>query len=213
LASVIGVKLANHVFPRQVNVMVQRILVIMGHPDIDSYNEALAEAYARAAQTSGAEVRMVRVGDMKFDPVLWKGYKVIQELEPDLKEFQKNVLWADHLVWFYPDWWGTMPALLKGLIDRMFLPAFGFKYHGEGLEIPEKLLKGRTARLVVTMDAPPWYYRFFMGAGYKMMRRVVLGFCGISPVRITSIGPLKIFKPKDRERWIAKIRVLGAHRA
>jgi putative NADPH-quinone reductase len=194
--------------------MAERILVIMGHPDADSYNETLAETYASAARESGAEVELVRVGDMRFDPVLWKGYKVIQELEPDLREFQKKIKWAEHLVWFYPDWWGSMPAILKGLIDRMFLPAFGFKYHSEGLALPEKLLKGRTARLVVTMDSPPWYYRWVMGApGYKQMRRVVLGFCGIRPVRITSVGPLKIFKPRDRERWISKMRVLGAHRA
>jgi NAD(P)H dehydrogenase (quinone) len=194
--------------------MKQRILVILGHPSAATFNGALAQAYARAAEASGAAVRIMNIGELKFDPILHQGYKVIQDLEPDLLKFQENVRWADHLVWVYPDWWGSMPALLKGLIDRALLPGFGFKYPDPGLSFPAQLLKGRSARLIVSMDAPPWYYRWLIGApGHLMMRRAILGFCGVSPIRVTSIGPMKIATELDRQRWLKQVAHLGAKRA
>ncbi len=188
----------------------KKILLILGHPNKETFCGSLAESYKKGALKAGAEVKEISVGDLQFDPILHLGYKEIQELEPDLVKSQELIKWADHLVWVYPTWWATMPALLKGFIDRIFLPGFGFKYR-ENSSLWDKLLKGKTARLIITLDAPAWYnFLFYGNAGQKAMKRATLEFCGIKPVRITTIGSVKMLTSKQLKTWIEKIEKLGA---
>ncbi|NCU31525.1 MAG: flavodoxin family protein, partial [Candidatus Moranbacteria bacterium] len=135
----------------------KRILIINGHPDKVSLNNELAIAYKRGAEASGAKCILINLVDLEFDPILRYGYRQRTELEPVLVEAQKEILNAEHLVFVYPTWWGTYPALLKGFVERVFLPKFAFKYRENSL-LWDKLLKGKTARLIVTMDTPKWYY-------------------------------------------------------
>lgn len=108
-------------------------------------------------------MRQLKLGEMQFDPILRDGYNHSQTLEPDLLEAQRQIHWAEHLVFVYPVWWGGIPALLKGFFDRVFLPGFAFKYRNRS-QLWDKLLKGRTADLLVTLDTPPWYFRWIYGA-------------------------------------------------
>jgi len=191
--------------------MNSKILVILGHPDSQSFCGALAEAYVNGAHNSGAEVRELKLGELSFDPVLWKGYNRIQELEPDLIKAQNLIKWADHIVFVYPNWWGTMPALMKGFFDRIFLPGFAFKYRDDS-QFWDKLLAGRSAHLIVTMDTPPWYYRWiYHRPGHNEMKHTILGFCGIKVVKITELAIVRHSLPKVREKWISKIKKLGAN--
>lgn len=189
--------------------MEKKIAVMIGHPYQESYCNALAKAYISGAERSGAKVHTIDLSQIQFEPNLKYGYHKRTELEEDLVAAQETIRWADHLVFVYPTWWGTMPAILKGFIDRVFLPGFSFKSKPDSLSI-EKLLKGKTARLIVTMDSPPWYYRFFLKrAGHHNMKRGILQFCGVNPVRITEIGPVKTASGEVREKWIRKIQTLG----
>lgn len=189
--------------------MNKRILVLLGHPDTASLCAALAEAYADAARDAGHEVRTMHLGELAFDPILHEGYRRIQALEPDLVSAQASVLWAEHLVFVYPVWWGTMPALLKGFFDRVFLPGFAFKYR-DGSAWWDRLLSGRTARLLVTMDTPPWYYRWiYRMPGHNQMRRTILEFSGIKPVKTSSFGPVRGSPAAMRQRWLDAARRLG----
>jgi len=189
--------------------MQKKILVILGHPDTSSLNGVLAEAYSKGAQQAGCMVRRLNLGELKFDPILWRGYHKIQELEPDLIQAQELLLWADHLVFIYPNWWGTAPALLKGFFDRLLLPGFAFRYRPDS-PLWDKLLTGRTAHLLVTMDTPSWYYRlFFHSPGHRAMKHTILGFCGVRVVQISEFAPVKRQKPGSIEKWIAKAQHLG----
>lgn len=115
-----------------------------------------------------------------------------------------------HHIWFLYFRWGSVPALLKGALDRVFLPNFAFKYQ-QGSPFPKQLLIGKTARLIVTMDTPPWYYRLIFGApSHKMMKRTVLEFCGVKPVKITEFGPVISSNEKSRLKWLDAARALGA---
>lgn len=189
--------------------MSKRILVILGHPAADSLCGALAEAYAAAARAAGHQVRLLRLGELAFDPVLHAGYGKIQPLELSLQGAQDDILWAQHLVFVYPTWWGALPALLKGFIDRVFLPGFAFSYR-ENSPWWDRLLAGRSAHLVVTMDTPPWYYRWiYRMPGHHQMKKTILEFCGIKPVIITSFGPVRSSTARQRERWLANIKQLA----
>lgn len=183
--------------------------MILGHPQPDSLCGALADAYAAGARDAGNEVRLLRLGDLHFDPVLHHGYRQIQDLEPDLVAAREAIVWAEHLVFVYPTWWGTMPALLKGFLDRTFLPGFAFKFR-PGSRFWDRLLAGRSGRLIVTMDTPPWHFRWFYRApGHNQMRRTVLEFCGVRPVRTATFGPVKESDAARREAWIAKVTQIG----
>ncbi|HRZ76620.1 MAG TPA: NAD(P)H-dependent oxidoreductase [Bacteroidales bacterium] len=187
----------------------KNILVILGHPVADTFSNSLLEAYTDAAESTGARVEIIRLRDLRFDLNFSSGYRGHQELEPDLKMAQESIREADHLVLIYPNWWSTFPALMKGFIDRTLLPGFAFKYN-KGVLNWEKRLKGRSARVIVTMDTPPWYYRWVLRSpGHHAMGKGILGFCGFHPVRFTTIGPLKVSSEERRRRWIEKVRRLG----
>ncbi len=186
--------------------MKKNILVVLGHPSSKSFCAALADAYIEGAADSGAEVKALKLGEIKFDPILWNGYSEIQELEPDLIEAQELIKWANHIVFVYPNWWGTIPALLKGFFDRVFLPGFAFKF-GKSPANWDKLLKGRTAELIVTMDTPVWFYRWiYKKPGHNEMKKSILGFCGIKVHKITEFSPITQASAEQRNKWLAKVR-------
>ena len=187
----------------------KKILIINGHPDKKSLCFALAESYKKGADTNGDQCQLVHLIDLEFNPILTNGYRLVSDLEPDLLKIQQDILQADHLVLVYPNWWATFPALLKGFIDRVFLPNCAFKYHEKG-PFWDKLLKGKTARLIVTMDTPKWYYWLMnRNAGHNAMKIGVLEFCGINQVKISAFAPVKSSDDLKRKKWIAEVEILG----
>jgi NAD(P)H dehydrogenase (quinone) len=187
----------------------KKILIINGHPDAESFNAAIADHYKKGALASGAEVRELNVRDLDFHLNLQFGYRQRTELEPDLLAAQADITWAEHLVWIYPVWWGGLPALLKGFLDRTFLPGFAFQKR-ENSVWWDKLLTNKTARIIQTLDQPAWYYWLINGRPtHYSMKKMTLEFCGITPVRTTTIGPLRLSKESFRLGWLKKIEKLG----
>ena len=186
-----------------------KVLVINGHPDIESYNYALSKAYQDGLNDSEAKVELINIADLDFNPNLKYGYRKISELEPDLLDAIDKIKQADHLVWVLPMWWYGMPALMKGFIDRIFLPGFFFKYQ-RGNPFPKKLLKGKTARLIITADTVRWYDRWFMGSPLiNQFKKGTLEFCGVKPVKVTYIAPIKDSSDAFRVKWLEKVKKLG----
>lgn len=187
----------------------KRILLILGTPKSDGLCHALAEAYSNGARAQGHVVRQLRLGELQFDPILREGYGQHQALEPDLLEAQRQIHWAEHLVFVYPVWWGGVPALLKGFFDRTFLPGFAFKYRNRS-QLWDKLLSGRTADLLVTLDTPPWYFRWIYGApAHRQMVRTILGFCGIKTRRLSEFAPVRPSSEEQRQSWLRRAERLG----
>lgn len=185
----------------------KKIFIIIGHPDTISFNKELAFAYAEGAKEKGNEVRVTNLGDLSFDPILHKGYREIQELEPDLKKIQEDIKWCEHLVIIYPSWWSTMPAILKGMFDRVWLPGFAFHFHKSGLWW-DGLLKGRTARIFVTSDAPSIFARIIFGDTTNEIRKGILWFAGFS-TSVKKIGSLKKISESKKQKWKNKMRKWG----
>lgn len=187
----------------------KKILLIYGHPDSESFNRALADAYKKGALETGAEIQEIFVGELSFNPNLQFGYRKRTELEPDLLDAQEKIKWADHLVWVFPVWWGGMPAVLKGFIDRVFLPRFAFQKRENSLWW-DKLLKGKSARIITTMDQPTWYYWLvYKQPSTQMLKKTTLQFCGVSPVRVTSFGPIRLSSEAFRLKALNKVEGLG----
>ncbi len=187
----------------------KKILIINGHPDQESYNFALSVAYKEGAEKSGAAVKEINIRELDFNPNLQFGYRKRTELEPDLLEAQKKLKWADHLVWLYPIWWGSYPAIMKGFLDRILLPGFAFNKKKNAWRW-DKYFTGKTARIICTLDQPGWYYKWFYGnPSHNAMKKLTLHYIGVKKVRITTIGPIRLSTDEFRVKWLEKIRKMG----
>lgn len=181
------------------------VYVLLAHPDRSGFNGQLADAYEKALLEAGHQVRRQNLGDMQFDPILWKGYAVMQELETDLEKAWENILWCNRWMIIYPVWWGSVPALFKGFLDRTLLPGFAFKYHQKD-PFWDKYLTKRTAHVITTSDAPAiWLWWQYGNSDVKAIKKATLEFCGIKPVKITRISRVKYLDENQRSGMIAKI--------
>jgi len=178
------------------------ITIILGHPNKKSFCASLAKSYEKGAIKAGHRIRFVNVVDMKFNAL-----KQIKKTEKDVKYAQDSIKWADHIVFVFPTWWSTMPALLKGFIDRVFSPGVMYKY--ESKFHVKKLLKGKSARIIATMDAPPMIYKIYYGNPIRKNMNSILGFCGIKPIKYSYFGSVKLSDDKKRKDWIKKAELLG----
>lgn len=184
-----------------------RILLLQGHPDPAGkhFCQALAQAYAEGAAQGGHEVRTIDVSTLDFPLLRSLANFEKGEPPPAIKAAQDSMLWAEHLVMIFPLWLGAMPALLKGFLEQCLRPGFAFRYQERGF--PIRLLKGRSARIVITMGMPGLMYRLWYGAhGLKALRRNILGFVGIAPIRDTVFGAIDA---KRAPRMLEAMRALG----
>ena len=185
------------------------VLVINGHPDKESFNYALAAAYQAGLASTDAAIACINIGELAFNPNLAHGYRLRMELEPDLLAAIQKIKEADHLVWVFPMWWYGYPAVMKGFVDRVFLPGIAFE-SVPGKSFPKKLLAGKTGRIIITADTPQWYDFAVMGRPtIKQFKKGTLEFCGISPVAVTFIAPVRDSGESFRSDWLAKVRKLG----
>jgi len=192
--------------------MSKKILVINSNPARESLGKALAVAYSDGAESNGAEVQVLHLMDLKFDPILWGGDKSTQELEPDLVKAQELIKWADHIVFVIPIWWQNMPAILKGFIDRVFLPDFAYKFTGPNKW--DKYLTNKTAQFILTTGGPAWFYKYILRNPInKLLGRDVLKFCGFGKCKSIVIGGLVDASEESCKPWLEKIKMLGKKQA
>lgn len=189
-----------------------RILIINGHPDPapGHFIHAAATAYEQGA-AAAHEVRRIDVGWLQFPLIRSQEDWTKGEPPADIRAAQESLRWAEHVALFYPLWLGDVPAALKGFLEQVARPDFAFRYKDKGL--PEKLLAGKSARIVVTMGMPGFAYSLFYRAhSLKSLKRNVFRFVGFKPVRHTIIGAIE-GSPKQRDRWLERLRAMGAQAA
>jgi NAD(P)H dehydrogenase (quinone) len=185
------------------------VLLIDAHPDEERYCSHLLAVYREALPPS-AEVTLVALRDLAFSPDLAHGYAKRTDWEPDIARLAELLDVCDHIAFAFPMWWGAEPAMLKGLLDRLFLPGFTFAYH-ENDTWWDRNMAGRSADVIVTMDTPPLFLRLAYGnAIIHRWKKQILGFAGFKPVRILPLGQVK-FGGAERKgaKWEAKVRALA----
>jgi putative NADPH-quinone reductase len=193
--------------------MSKHILIIDGHPDAraDHYIHALSTAYRDGARSGGHQVRGIVVSQLSF-PLLRtsEDFKTGTPTGTICKA-QEWLAWADHVVILFPLWLGSMPALLKAFFEQVLRPGFAFGTGGGGLFPKRKLLAGKSARIIVTMGMPAWFYRgYFRAHSLKSLKRNILRSCGLQPVRACVVGAVETMSQAARGSWLSKIQRLGA---
>lgn len=192
--------------------MTKNITILYGHPD-PSHNRlcyALSKAYQDSAQLSGHAVRRTDLSDLIFKSVISSSDFRKTNAPKDIQKAQSDIEWADHLLFIFPLWMGTMPGQFKMALEQIFRPGFALDYSNKGF--PGKLLKGKSADIVVTMGMPTVAYKgFYFSHGIRNLRRNILYFCGIKPVHLTYFGGVDHVSHKTLEKWFDKMATLGSH--
>ena len=184
-----------------------RIVVIVGHARTGTFCDALAEAYATGARSAGHEVEVLQTAALRFDPILREAYVRAQPLEPDLADAHRAIMAADHLVIVFPLWLGAMPAILKGFLERLLQPDL-IDAHRAGKFV--QLLKGKSARVIMTMGMPGLVYRWWYGAhALQALKRNILEFMGVAPVKSTLFGMIEAVAIERRREWLTEVERLG----
>jgi NAD(P)H dehydrogenase (quinone) len=194
----------------------KRIFLLLGHPDNVGLCNDIADTYEKTARAAGHTVERMNISEMRFDPILHRGYRAMQELEPDLVRFQTLIHESDHFVIIYPVWWVGMPALLKGLFDRAWLPGSAFRYiktkTGERTMFWHRLFRGKTARIFMTSGTQPLLVRFLPGNVNAQLRWGILWFAGFK-VRTDWFGPAEYVSDEKKAKWLARVARLAAKAA
>jgi NAD(P)H dehydrogenase (quinone) len=184
-----------------------QIAIVVGHARRDSYCESLGEAYRRGAAAGGHQATLFVTSKMTFDPILHEGFIKIQPLESDLQAAHDAIRDADHLVLIFPLWLGTLPAIFKGFLERVLQPDL-VEPSKKGKFI--KIFNGKSARVIMTMGMPGFIYRWYFGAfALRMLKRNILGFIGVSPVRSTIHGMIEAVSQEKRQSWLADAEAMG----
>lgn len=189
----------------------KKILIIQGHPDGQQkhFCHVVGQKYTSAAESAGHSVGHIFVANLDFPLIKSEQEFVRGELCTDIHNAQEEIRWADHIVIIYPMWLGDMPAILKGFFEQVFRPGFATT-DAKSIRGFKRLLKGKSARIVVTMGMPaPVYKWFFREHGVKNLKRNILAFCGFKPVKTTLIGQAHAGQEDHLSESLSKIARLG----
>jgi putative NADPH-quinone reductase len=182
--------------------MKKKVLVVLGHPDAESFNADIYKAFVENIDRDKFEVKTLDLGKMKFDPVLRFGYRKFMKPDLDIERSQELVKWAEHIVFIYPIWWASMPSLLKGWLDRVLAPGFAYNMKGAG---SIKHLTGRTAELIVTCGAPKFLYKFLDRSPIKLMSKHILAVCGIRVNKVLICGKANALSDEARRKFLEAV--------
>lgn len=186
-----------------------KIAIIVGHSQQQTFSDALAEAYERGAKAAGHEVRRITLSTLDFDPILRGGYRHEQPLEPDLQAAYDWMVESDHWVIVFPLWLGDMPAILKGFLERVLQPDL-IRRQGTEHAMNFRIFKNKSARILMTMGMPTLFYRLWYGAStIRLMKRNILHFIGVKPVRETLFGMVSDVSNDKRLQWLKEVEALG----
>ena len=189
--------------------MARRILVINGHPDPSAERLAagLVSAYIRGASLTGHLIRRLDVGAMAIPMIRSQTEFMDTPPSAPVREAQEAIAWAEHVVIVFPLWLGATPAVLKAFLEQVFRYGFAISQPGEPMQ---GLLKGRSARIVITMGMPaPVFWWVFGAHGLKALEQGLFKLCGLSPIRHTVLGGVE-GPAARRAGWLEDMARLGA---
>ncbi len=189
----------------------KKILVIKSHTREDSFCNVLTNKYIEGLEKNGKDVKILELRNLSLEQFLKCKHKEKLELPENLKNSQKLILWADHLVFSYPLWWATSPALLRLFIEIVFVPEFAYKFKKTNSIFPkwDKLLTGKTARIIVTMDSPPFYVKWILGDPGSKLMKILMNFTGIKFLGKNYFGSVATSTKEKRIKWLDDAYKIG----
>lgn len=184
-----------------------KTLIFTAQPSSKGFVHQMASQYQGTKKSQGIETEIIDLYDEQYTlPFLsFEESKDITISEKG-KLLQEKIRNANELVFIFPLWWGGMPAILKNFFDTVFASGFAFTFK-DGK--PKGLLTKKTAKVLITCDAPRWMY-FFMGFPLKtILHRFILGFCGIKTDAIKMWGKISFRSEKEKKQILEEVTSLA----
>jgi NAD(P)H dehydrogenase (quinone) len=189
------------------------ILIILGHPDPNSFNHAMAEAVREAVAANGNTVMFHDLYAEKFDPCLPKE-EISQkaDLPVLIKQHCEELGIADGIVIIHPNWWGQPPAILKGWVDRVVRQGVAYRFDegdsGEG--VPVGLLKAKAALVLNTSNTPDEREKTIFGDPLELLwKQCVFDLCGVKNVTRRMFNVIVTSSQKQRKQWLGEVKELA----
>ncbi len=186
-------------------------LIITAHPSSHGFTHKIANRYKKGAQEAGKKVEILDLYKTKWQQDNF-AFENIREFDGGeaQKEIQKKITWADEMVFVFPLWWFSYPAVLKNFIDINFSSGFAFRYEKVGNKGKlQRLLKGKTARIFITCDGPGWFYKLIMTPKLSLQYGTLL-FCGVKTKSYVIFDKMRFTKEEGREKRLQKVEKLGS---
>ncbi|MDA3939951.1 MAG: NAD(P)H-dependent oxidoreductase [Spirochaetia bacterium] len=180
-----------------------KFLIIMAHPDKRSFNSSIAKTIRDYIIKSGNGVILHDLYEENFNPIL-SAEEINRKFSFDenIQRYSIELSEADHIIFIHPDWWGQMPAILKGWLDRVFRQGTAFEYDGPDFEDKEKiaLLTGKLATVIITTDRDPEIMLI-----EKIWQKDILSYCGIDDAGVLIHFKARTSGSKERDLFIERI--------
>lgn len=206
-----------------------KILIVLAHPEEKSFNAAMFRKAVETLNNAGHEVKTSDLYRMKFNPVSdRRNFKSVKDatsfkqqseelfacesnsFADDIRIEQEKVIWCDVMIWQFPLWWFSIPAILKGWVDKVF--AMG-KFYDNGKIFDNGFFKGKKAMLSLTTGGPEKNY---VSEQYGTIEEIllpiqrgVLQFVGFSLLKSEIHYSIKRISNEDRqhilENWVERL--------
>jgi NAD(P)H dehydrogenase (quinone) len=180
--------------------------IILAHPNLESFNHAIAKAAAEALVSQGWQVHLHDLYAEGFDPLLPEAeLRRDCELPAEIRQHCDEIVSADGIVIVHPNWWGQPPAILKGWQDRVLRMGIAYKFQvnekGEG--VPVGLLKARWGCVFTTSNTPAEAEKRMFGDPLEnLWTRCILEFCGAKAVQRKNYEVIITSTPEQRAGWL-----------
>jgi NAD(P)H dehydrogenase (quinone) len=185
-------------------------LIVFAHPNPKSFGKGIVDAVVKASKEKGANVKVRDLYEIGFDPILKPSdFTTFQsgKVPEDILVEQEHIKWADAIIFVYPVWWTSFPAMLKGYVDRVF--SYGFAYESvDG--VPKGLLKGKKALLFCTTGASHEVYA--ANGMHNSMKQTtdqgIFNFSGIEEVKHTFFSSVPYVTDEIRKDYLEEVEII-----
>ncbi len=191
-----------------------KILVVLAHPDKDSFNHAIARSAIQTLKKNGHEIIKHDLYRENFDAIL-PAAEISKKtrVPPNIKKYCRELADADGIIIIHPNWWGQPPAILKGYIDRVFRPGVAYEFAegdaGEG--VPVGLLKARAALVFNTSNTRiEREHKIFGDPLEALWRQCIFDLCGIETFYRRMFSVVVTSTPGQRQAWLEEVHEIVA---
>ena len=186
-----------------------KTLIIYAHPETNGHGHFTLKSVEEWHKKNQIDYELIDLYKIKYDPVLHEDEHYTAgnvKITEQNKKFQEKIRGTERLIFIYPVWWGSMPAILKGFFDRVFTAGFAFNFSPAPIlgkyigGIPIKLLKGKKAAVFLTTGTIKFFCFLVMGDRFKdLIKRDILGFFGIK-AKVFHTGKATLLNAEQQEK-------------
>ena len=194
-----------------------KTLIVFNHPYDGSYCNAILESVQEGLKLGGHKCKLIHLDKDGFDPVMRGkdlmafvqagkvGEEALRVVDPIVMQYKKKLEWAEHLVMIFPIWWMSMPAMMKGFVDKVIFPSVA--YNMDGGRLKSRLLALRQGTVITTMNTQADVYReMFNNSVEGSLIKGTFNQIGIHDVRWISLNKVKQSGDEKRREWLDDLR-------